>query len=38
VKYGTAWHVGRLLAQTLLIGFIAWVAELGLFKVDSEAR
>jgi len=38
VKYGTAWHVGRLLAQTLLIGFIAWVAELGPFKVDSEAR
>jgi len=38
VKYGTGWHIGRLFAQTLLVGFIAWVAELGPFKMDKDAR
>ena len=35
VRYETGWHIGRLMAQTLLIGFIAWVAEIGPFSRDK---
>jgi uncharacterized membrane protein len=35
VRYETGWHIGRLMAQTLLIGFIAWVAEIGPFSQEK---
>ena len=39
VRYGTGWHLGRLMVQTLLIGLVGWVGGLHFphFQREGEA-
>jgi uncharacterized membrane protein len=34
VRYGTGWHIGRLMAQTLLIALVGWIG--GLYPMSRR--
>lgn len=36
VRYGTGWHLGRLMAQTLLIGLVGWLG--GLYPMNRRGE
>jgi len=38
VRYGTGWHLGRMMAQTLLIGLVGWVGGLHFPHFQREGE